>query len=306
MRNQYDFIPDIHGQLDKLTALLLKLGYQPRGSTWKHSEQRQVVFLGDYVDRGPRVPDVLRLVRGMVEGGDAIAIMGNHEFNLVCWHTPDGEGGWLRAHSENYNRQNAVTRAAFEHRPSELHEWLEWMKRLPVALDLGGARAVHACWDAAAIRTMPPGCFEDPAFLKACAKAGTPERTRRERVLNGPELPLPEGRKFYDKEGNSHNKIRLRWWGRGQESRLGEVTMPMPMEEWLDIPLGSSADQFVNYSTAEPPVFFGHYWMPAHAEKKPTTKNLACLDYSAGLTGPLVAYRWNGERELTAGGYVMA
>jgi len=50
------------------------------------------------------------------------------------------------------------------------------------------------------------------------------------------------------------------------------------------------------------PVFVGHYWLKG----KPSvlTPKVACVDYSAGKGGPLVAYRWNGESELHDGGFV--
>jgi hypothetical protein len=31
---------------------------------------------------------------------------------------------------------------------------------------------------------------------------------------------------------------------------------------------------------------------------------VACVDYSAGKGGPLVAYRWNGESELQNSGFI--
>ena len=57
----------------------------------------------------------------------------------------------------------------------------------------------------------------------------------------------------------------------------------------------------VGYDSDEP-VFFGHYWqagIPA-----PLLPKVACVDYSAGKGGPLVAYRWEGETELHGGGFV--
>jgi hypothetical protein len=45
-----------------------------------------------------------------------------------------------------------------------------------------------------------------------------------------------------------------------------------------------------------PPVFFGHYWRTGLPEI--LSRKYACVDYSAGKDGPLVAYRWEGEGEL--------
>lgn len=55
MKHQfYDLIGDIHGQHDKLTTLLRRLGYQSVGDGFRHPEGRRVIFLGDYIDRGPK------------------------------------------------------------------------------------------------------------------------------------------------------------------------------------------------------------------------------------------------------------
>ena len=44
------------------------------------ADRRTLVFLGDYVDRGPDSPGVVRLVRSWVEAGNAHAVVGNHEY----------------------------------------------------------------------------------------------------------------------------------------------------------------------------------------------------------------------------------
>jgi protein phosphatase len=88
----FDIIGDIHGCFDELHALLVKLGYQvteangDAGSPHyeaQHPEGRKVVFLGDLVDRGPRIPDVLRLTMSMVESGAALCVPGNHDIKLM-------------------------------------------------------------------------------------------------------------------------------------------------------------------------------------------------------------------------------
>ena len=58
-----------------------------------------MLFVGDYIDRGPKIKEVLRIVRGMVENDRAIALMGNHEYNAICFQLyPEREGGHLRKH----------------------------------------------------------------------------------------------------------------------------------------------------------------------------------------------------------------
>ncbi|MGN6385306.1 MAG: polynucleotide kinase-phosphatase [Verrucomicrobiota bacterium] len=84
----FDIIGDVHGCYGELIGLLGKLGYQvnecadgvpdivpPAG--------RKLVFLGDLVDRGPAIPQVLKLVMKMVGIGTAFCVPGNHDMNLM-------------------------------------------------------------------------------------------------------------------------------------------------------------------------------------------------------------------------------
>ena len=107
----FDVIPDIHGQVHKLTARLLSLGYSKRGGAWRHTDpQRMCLFLGDFIDRGPANGAVIDIVRRMVDAGTALAIMGNHELNAIHFHTQDPEIGMpLRPHSQ----KNTIQHAAF-------------------------------------------------------------------------------------------------------------------------------------------------------------------------------------------------
>ena len=86
----YDIIGDIHGHADELVTLLGRLGYTEQQSCFRHPS-RKVIFCGDFVDRGPHIPDVVRIARAMVEQDAALAVMGNHEFNALAFHTPHPE-----------------------------------------------------------------------------------------------------------------------------------------------------------------------------------------------------------------------
>ncbi|MEM8667219.1 MAG: polynucleotide kinase-phosphatase [Planctomycetota bacterium] len=89
----FDIIGDIHGCCAELERLLDELGYMPtitnrnehgwNEHTYEHPKGRKAVFVGDLVDRGPRVLDVLRIVRGMVQAGSAICVPGNHDAKLL-------------------------------------------------------------------------------------------------------------------------------------------------------------------------------------------------------------------------------
>src|ERR1700730_17604600 len=88
----FDIIGDVHGCFDELVELLTQLGYSVEkqsngqgalGYSVKPPGGRKVVFLGDLVDRGPRIPDVLGLAMSMIEAGTALGVPGNHDIKLM-------------------------------------------------------------------------------------------------------------------------------------------------------------------------------------------------------------------------------
>jgi protein phosphatase len=85
----FDIVGDVHGCCDELEQLLQVLGYARRedagvdGPVYAHPAGRKAVFLGDLVDRGPRVLDTVKLVRAMVQAGAALCVPGNHDIKLM-------------------------------------------------------------------------------------------------------------------------------------------------------------------------------------------------------------------------------
>ncbi|MBE9121324.1 polynucleotide kinase-phosphatase [Tychonema sp. LEGE 07199] len=92
-RGPFDIIGDIHGCCGELEQLLQQLGYQIVEKTsesgfwdfptYAHPEGRKAVFLGDLVDRGPRILDTLKLARNMVAAETALCVPGNHDIKLL-------------------------------------------------------------------------------------------------------------------------------------------------------------------------------------------------------------------------------
>ncbi|MHB8597428.1 MAG: polynucleotide kinase-phosphatase [Ktedonobacteraceae bacterium] len=86
----FDIIGDVHGCFDELWALLTQLGYEitlhegvePHYAA-KHAQGRKIVFVGDLVDRGPKVLETLRLAMDMVKAGVALCVPGNHDVKLL-------------------------------------------------------------------------------------------------------------------------------------------------------------------------------------------------------------------------------
>lgn len=89
----FDIIGDVHGCCDELEALLEQLGYVAGvrmagpalsgGLVFAHPAGRKAVFVGDLVDRGPRVLDVVRIVHYMVQQGSGLCVPGNHDMKLL-------------------------------------------------------------------------------------------------------------------------------------------------------------------------------------------------------------------------------
>src|SRR5213079_2895515 len=81
----FDIIGDVHGCFDELMELLTKLGYETGKSAgaWHHPEGRKMVFVGDLVDRGPKIPEVVRLVMDSVNFGSALCVPGNHDMKFM-------------------------------------------------------------------------------------------------------------------------------------------------------------------------------------------------------------------------------
>jgi len=174
----YDLIGDVHGCAMTLEHLLDRLGYHKQGGVWRHPS-RMAVFVGDIIDRGPRIREALHIVHDMVEAGQALCIMGNHEFNALGWVTPAPPGSgkqFVREHTKRHARLLQETLSQFEDHPGDWHDFQQWFYELPLFVDAGRFRVVHACWDAGLIEPLralfPNGCV-DEHFLQASAVPGS-------------------------------------------------------------------------------------------------------------------------------------
>lgn len=85
----FDIIGDVHGCFEELIELLGKLGYRvtagPDGYDAEPPAGRKLVFVGDLVDRGPAIPQTLKLAMRMVAKQAAICVPGNHDVKLLKW-----------------------------------------------------------------------------------------------------------------------------------------------------------------------------------------------------------------------------
>ncbi|WP_068826769.1 metallophosphoesterase [Pseudomonas sp. BMS12] len=305
----YDLIGDVHGCARSLERLLEQMGYRQQGGVWRHP-QRMALFLGDIIDRGPRVREALHLVHAMVEAGQALCIMGNHEYNALGWHieAPVASGRqYVREHTARHERLLLQTFRQFEQHPGDWHDFLGWFQQLPLFIDAGRFRLVHACWDnelIAGLQRMHGGGRVDRAFVEASAVAGSFANRVFERLLRGTDMRLPLGLTLTSDEGFPRAHFRTKFWEEDPQTYGDVVFQPDALPDEvarLPLPEGEKS-RLLQYGADEPLLFVGHYWR--RGQPGPIRANLACLDYSAVMYGKLVAYRLDQENRLDPGKFV--
>jgi len=88
-------IGDIHGRFDLLQDLLTRIFED--ASRYPSDTFRHLIFLGDYIDRGPDSRDVVEvLLRDPLPGFDTVRLMGNHEEAFLAFLDGQTDGlDWL-------------------------------------------------------------------------------------------------------------------------------------------------------------------------------------------------------------------
>lgn len=298
-----DLIGDIHGCGESLKLLLNRMGYREIDGAYRHPSRR-VIFLGDVIDRGPRIVETYEIVRAMIEKSGAEIVMGNHEYNYFCYKTPkgDGSGDFLRNHTPRHQRIVQETLDQFAHRQSDEQELLDWIESIPLFIEHDELRVVHACWHSTLINRLKERVASAPVvdkqFLLNSVIPNSFEFLVMDRLTRGTHLRLPNNEVMISKDGFKRHFFRTRFWAQ-EPKRMGDVVFqPDPLPEHIARTELTPADyvdlQF--YSRDERPLFIGHYW--CDGEPKPVADNIACLDYSAVKYGKLVAYRFDGEKTL--------
>ncbi|MDJ0578095.1 MAG: metallophosphoesterase family protein [Xenococcaceae cyanobacterium MO_234.B1] len=157
-------IGDVHGHYDTLLALMESMA--PNAND-------QIYFLGDLIDRGPKSAQVV----DFVIKNQYKCLLGNHE-EMLLDVVGSGETsvelyqGWL------YSGGNATV-ASYDSKIPQEH--LDWMKSLPLYLDLGDIWLVHAgispqiplsqqtseqfCWIREEFHRLPKPYFSDKLII---------------------------------------------------------------------------------------------------------------------------------------------
>ena len=311
----YDVIGDVHGMATLLEERLTSLGYSADSGAYSHPE-RTAVFVGDLIDRGGEQLRTLELVKAMVDAGSAQIVMGNHEFNAICWATRDPKTGTpLRQHSDHNRAQHKEFLAL---PAQDQARWVEWFKTLPLWLDLTTIRVIHACWHQASIDVVRAvtGGSERLSTVDHFVDAttfGSALHDAVEVLLKGPEIALHDYdmASYWDAEaGKSREKARIKWWDHDASTlpALAELRAAKLKDggRYPDYEPREVDPKHLDYVYKDTvPLFYGHYWREWEpVARDDWTSYTACVDFSAVRGGTLVAYRYCGENEIRLEHYV--
>jgi serine/threonine protein phosphatase 1 len=126
-------ISDVHGMFEQLKLAAIDAV----------AEADHIVFLGDYIDRGPQSKEVVNLVRMMQqedpEGVDAL--MGNHEQMMIEFVLHNRDWGWPRS-----NNGGPMTLKSYGDDPV-IRDDAKWMSQLPLHIETNKYVFVHAGFD---------------------------------------------------------------------------------------------------------------------------------------------------------------
>lgn len=296
----YDIIGDIHGHYHLLIKMLEKLGYEKSNDTYIHPE-RKLIFTGDFINRGPKIRQTVRLIRAMVDSQNAYTVLGNHELNAILYATIDSSGKTLRKRLPQYKLPLLKTLEAYKKHESEFIDTIKWFRHLPVYIDLGQIRIVHGAWNSQHIATVDKYKGRSNRLKRSFLRKYL-ENDELKNALNvllkGEEMILPKDLLVKDDAGIIRRNFRIKWWKTLENCTFNEAAFGNRFElPHYTIP-HQLTPKIEAYPHNAPPVFLGHYCL----EKKPfiyNKGNVCCIDSCITRTGKLACYRWNGENVLS-------
>ena len=302
-----DIIGDIHGEYDALVALLTHLGYDENG---KHPKNRTVVFVGDFVDRGHNSTAVLALAERWINAGRAVAVLGNHEINLLRNDPKEGSGWFFdekhREDTEKFGDYHRPDQAARE-------KIVKFLSSLPIALERSDLRVIHAAWRAnliEQIRKRKIGTVQEQfdlletAVLSKLEESGISsdkdeEKRTHAEALKNESTPPPFLRAHAEHDEAMQMDNPLKVLTSGVERKLPDSSKVFRAGgKWRFVERVAWWDEYEE----KVPVVVGHYWrsfnksVSAKAEKTESDlfgsvdplawhgkhNNVFCIDFSVG------------------------
>lgn len=282
-----DIVGDIHGEIAALEQLIHVLGYDQHG---RHPEQRKLIFVGDLCDRGQDSVAVIKRVKQLVDEGYAQCVIGNHELNLLTDTFREGNGWFFGSpHQDDLKPFDSIQASATD------RKWiLDFLNRLPVALESEQLRVVHACWHQQSIDRLRDSHFNSlrEAYAKFVEHTALDlqalgineciqkEQQSHQHQFQDPAATMPFLQHLAEKElrEQMHNPIRVITSGAEQIAvqpiYAGGRWRMIDRLPWWD----SYTDQI--------PVITGHYW-----------RNFNTTEEKAGLFKSINALQWYGQQQ---------
>jgi serine/threonine protein phosphatase 1 len=177
-------IGDVHGHYDALLSLIDRVALQ---------EDDRVYFLGDLIDRGPKSAQVVQFVMD----NNYPCLLGNHEAMLL--DVVMGSGASLEIYQGWLQSGGYATVESYQNRIPPEH--IEWMKQLPLYMDLGDLWLVHAgvdptmslekqssdqfCWIRADFHSIEKPYFHDKLIITGHTITFTLEGVNPGQVASG-------------------------------------------------------------------------------------------------------------------------
>jgi hypothetical protein len=295
----YDIIGDVHGYAPLLKDLLTRLGYQKSESGYYHPE-RKAIFVGDFINRGPEIRKTIRIIRAMVENGNAFAILGNHEINAIIYYLKFKKEDPLAKAPRKYFLALFKTIEEFTRHSVELIDHLKWLRSLPLFLEMEGFRVVHACWSQEAVdffkKEISEGKIKKKIFREMIQNPKSDFSKHIWTLTKGIDFKMPGDLKLINNKGVSPRSFRLRWW----ENPLGKTFEELSFDSKFILPDYNVPEQLLPetfvYPDDAPILFLGHYcrFNGPHIVKQ----NICCVDSCVSGSKRLSAYRWSGEKKL--------
>jgi len=139
-------IGDAHGEPAKVRALLFRAGLLNRSGYWS-AGAATLVFIGDYVDRGPdgigMIELVMRLeVEAQRSGGEVIALLGNHEPLLLAARRFGST--WRDAKRRTFYERWLNNRGRAQDMMHLATRHVDWISARPAVARVGSYLFVHA------------------------------------------------------------------------------------------------------------------------------------------------------------------
>ena len=297
--SSYDIFGDIHGHAHLLKKALKSLGYRKTNSGYAHSEGRRALFTGDLLNRGTEVMKTVKIVRRMIDNGQADMILGNHEFDFVAFHSKDKKGRPLLKHDRKSLLRLRNTHSDFDTNQKR-KELKEWLLTIPIFIETEDFRAVHACWqkrDIAYLTRVYPDGLSNPKLLRRSCNPSRVEYWALHSIIDGPKLVhYKDDSLEVDVRNPDCSFVKVRWWDKSYK----RGTKEMAIRGKSRIPNALTPDSYVSnyepYGKKQKPLFFGHYCL---REKPHLIKtNLCCLDFCADRSQILSVYSYDGEQAL--------